>query len=373
MDISVSKVKVRRGTNSTRLSITLDQGELGGTTDTRRLYLGDGQTAGGVVVGNKIHPSVPTYQSLSTIVSEVGDLVRADGIVYRLASSSYNKLSSWETFSQDIDDLYIVNSSGTLTIGNGSIDGSKLNIQALSSASIALSSNGITTRFAVNYNTSTFTISGDKFALNQGGVNELHINSTALTKGLSGGSGNKVGVDVDGVTVGFLGNKLTVLSTPITALGVQNLANGFSTTFSAGSAGSIPLVSTNLASIDTNYFSLCAGGIVTLVERASSAQELPMFNVNKAGVITSSQSSIFDLLSCTTAGNYFGSPDQVLSGYPSAGQTTVQVVSSYTGTPGASPIVLTLSSAGFIAFQGGTVVRNGVRVPGRFAIPVFTY
>jgi len=369
MDISVSKVKVRRGTNSTRLSITLDQGELGGTTDTRRLYLGDGQTAGGVVVGNKIHPSVPTYQSLSTIVSEVGDLVRADGIVYRLASSSYNKLSSWETFSQDVDDLYIVNSSGTLTIGNGSIDGSKLNIQALSSASIALSSDGITTRFAVNYNTSTFTISGDKFALNQGGVNELHINSTALTKGLSGGSGNKVGVDVDGVTVGFLGNKLTVLSTPITALGVQNLANGFSTTFGMGS---IPLVSTNLASIDTNYFSLCAGGIVTLVERASSAQELPMFDVNKAGVITSSQSSIFDLLSCTTAGNYFGSPDQVLSGYPSAGQTTVTVVSSYNG-PSPSPIVLTLSSAGFIAFQGGTVVRNGVRVPGRFAIPVFTY
>jgi hypothetical protein len=368
MDISVSKVKVRRGTNSTRLSITLDQGELGGTTDTRRLYLGDGQTAGGVVVGNKIHPSVPTYQSLSTIVSEVGDLVRADGIVYRLASSSYNKLSSWETFSQDVDDLYIVNSNGTLTIGNGSIDGSKLNIQALSSASIALSSDGITTRFAVNYNTSTFTISGDKFALNQGGVNELHINSTALTSGLSGGSGNKIGVDVDGVTVGFLGNKLTVLSTPITALGVQNLANGFSTTYAPG----YPLVSTNLASIDTNYFSLCAGGIVTLVERASSAQELPMFDVNKAGVITSSQSSIFDLLSCTAAGSYFGSPDQVLSGYPSAGQTTVQVVSSYNG-PGASPIVLTLSSAGFIAFQGGTVVRNGVRVPGRFAIPVFTY
>lgn len=371
MDISVSKVKVRRGTNSTRLSITLDQGELGGTTDTRRLYLGDGQTAGGVVVGNKIHPSVPTYQSLSTTVSEIGDLVRADGIVYRLASSSYNKLSSWEMFSQDADDLYIVNSSGTLTIGNGSIDGSKLNIQALSSASVALSSDGITTRFAVNYNTSTFTISGDKFALNQGGVNELHINSTALTNGLSGGSGNKIGVDVDGVTVGFLGNKLTVLSTPITALGVQNLANGFSTTFGMGS---IPLVSTNLASIDTNYFALCAGGIVTLVEQASSVQELPMFDVNDAGIITSTQSSIFDLLSCTTlSGGYFGSPDQVLSGYPSAGQTTVTVVSSYTGTPGASPIVLTLSSAGFIAFQGGTVVRNGVRVPGRFAIPVFTY
>lgn len=369
MDISVYKSKVRRGTNSTRLLITLDQGELGGTTDTRRLYLGDGQTAGGIVVGNKIHPNETTYQSLSTIVSEVGDLVRADGIVYRLASSSYNKLSSWETFSQDVDDLYIVNSNGTLTIGNGSIDGSKLNVQALSSASIALSSDGITTRFAVNYNTSTFTISGDKFALKQGGVNELHINSTALTTGLSGGSGNKVGVDVDGVTVGFLGNKLTVLSTPITALGVQNLANGFSTTYGAGS---IPSVSTNLASIDTNYFSLCAGGIVTLVERASSAQELPMFDVNKAGVITSAQSSIFDLLSCTTAGSYFGSPDQVLSGYPSAGQTTVTVVSSYNG-PGALPIVLTLSSAGFIAFQGGTVVRNGVRVPGRFAIPVFTY
>lgn len=44
-------LQLRRGTNAERTSITPSQGEPIYTTDTKQLYIGDGATAGGVVVG----------------------------------------------------------------------------------------------------------------------------------------------------------------------------------------------------------------------------------------------------------------------------------------------------------------------------------
>lgn len=43
-------LKLRRGTNAERLTVTPEQGELIYTTDTKRLFVGDGSTAGGTVV-----------------------------------------------------------------------------------------------------------------------------------------------------------------------------------------------------------------------------------------------------------------------------------------------------------------------------------
>ena len=44
-------IKIRRGTNAQRLSIVLEDGELGYTTDTKKVYIGDGTTTGGNIVG----------------------------------------------------------------------------------------------------------------------------------------------------------------------------------------------------------------------------------------------------------------------------------------------------------------------------------
>jgi hypothetical protein len=44
-------LQIRRGTNAERTAVTLAAGELGYTTDTKQLYVGDGTTAGGVSVG----------------------------------------------------------------------------------------------------------------------------------------------------------------------------------------------------------------------------------------------------------------------------------------------------------------------------------
>ena len=43
-NVTIVKLKVRRGSDAQRKAITLDQGELGYTLDTKRFYIGDGST-----------------------------------------------------------------------------------------------------------------------------------------------------------------------------------------------------------------------------------------------------------------------------------------------------------------------------------------
>ena len=44
--VDVAKIKLRRGSNSDRKLVTLDESELGYTTDTNRVYVGNGTTLG---------------------------------------------------------------------------------------------------------------------------------------------------------------------------------------------------------------------------------------------------------------------------------------------------------------------------------------
>jgi len=78
--VSVVKLKVRRGKDSERLKIVLDQGELGYTTDSNRLFVGDAFRIGGWPVGikfytatNSITGAIANDKNISTI--QTGDIV----------------------------------------------------------------------------------------------------------------------------------------------------------------------------------------------------------------------------------------------------------------------------------------------------------
>lgn len=73
----------RRGTNSERLSCLLAEGELGYTTDTQRMYVGDGITPGGILVNNKFY-QIYNMNELSSYKIEKNDLVyvHADKTLY---------------------------------------------------------------------------------------------------------------------------------------------------------------------------------------------------------------------------------------------------------------------------------------------------
>ncbi len=360
-DIQVIKLKVRRGLNSQRRLVVLDEGELGYTIDTQRLFVGTGTLSGGIAAAPKIHQPLTNFNDVSGLNPEKGDLVYADNKLYQYT------LTSWTFIGPQVDDGFIeYDVDNQLTIALSSVDGTRLNKQTLSSTSVTFNGNTL----VVNYNSTQFTISGAQFALNSNAIKPIHIDTSTVSRGLIGGNGAPLSAYVDNTTIGYdASNRLTVKSYPVSAIGYDKLSGGFVVDPITNK------VSTALRSLDSTNFTLCAGGIITLNNGFSSRAELPYFEVNDAGLIRSTQSSIFDILSSNNTGAlsaFNGSPDQSTTGYtPGDGITILTAISS---TQGGSTSVLFLSSAGFIVFEGGAQTRNNSNhTPGRFAIPVFTF
>lgn len=73
IDRRIGKIRIRRGTDSDRRSITFPEGELVYTTDNKRVYIGDGTSIGGVVISNKNHIVNQIYP-LSNL-AQYGDII----------------------------------------------------------------------------------------------------------------------------------------------------------------------------------------------------------------------------------------------------------------------------------------------------------
>ena len=104
-EVDIVKLKVRRGTDSQRSITILEQGELGYTTDYSRLWVGDGITAGGNIIGNKVYDSNQPRTSISTATK--GDVVYENGKLYRLTSTTPITEADWEFIGTKIDPVFI--------------------------------------------------------------------------------------------------------------------------------------------------------------------------------------------------------------------------------------------------------------------------
>lgn len=90
------KLIARQGTDTERKNTLLNSGEFGFTTDTERLFIGNGADNGGVLVGNKFKGSGPDITIFSP--SEIGDTAYNTDtlILYRLKENDGTSLSDWE-------------------------------------------------------------------------------------------------------------------------------------------------------------------------------------------------------------------------------------------------------------------------------------
>ena len=115
-NITIVKLKVRRGSDTQRKAITLDQGEVGYTLDTRRLFVGDGSTLGGRVIGNISVGPFSNITNLSPANSpglQVGDIGYANSKLYRLTSFGYDDaLSGYAYIGNVLDDTTIAFGTG---------------------------------------------------------------------------------------------------------------------------------------------------------------------------------------------------------------------------------------------------------------------
>ena len=131
-NITIVKLKVRRGTDDQRKTIVLDQGEVGYTLDTKRLFVGDGAKLGGNVIGNNGLGTFTSLQSLGDVVGgEVGDIGYANSSLFMLSSIPYEWNSSKTylsgfayigTKAEDSTASIIFDSDGRVTVKKDSLD-----------------------------------------------------------------------------------------------------------------------------------------------------------------------------------------------------------------------------------------------------------
>ena len=197
-NITIVKLKVRRGSDDQRKQITLDQGEVGYTLDTRRLFVGDGTTLGGRVIGNTSIGPFGDIANLGPANSpglQVGDIGYANSKLYRLTSFSYDDALSGYAYIGNVPDnttigfgtgknenkLIVKKDPGGLdaTYFHGNFFG-----EGLLSAGNAITFNGSTDYFRVSGNAT----GSQNIAPVIGSITQRELARAALGDGLSGGS-----------------------------------------------------------------------------------------------------------------------------------------------------------------------------------------
>jgi hypothetical protein len=343
MQIEIAKIKIRRGTDAQRKSTILDQGEIAFTLDTKRLYVGNGVLSGGTPASSKIFTPLNNTNSLTSTPSEVGDIGIVNNAFYQLTSFDYTNLNSWANINPKLDSRQLQYSSdNTINIKLSSLSASNIDPITID--------NGLKIQGGVlqtHFNTKSLEISSNRLSLKAGGIDEREITSSTFTNGLTGGSGNKVGIRFDPRTFYLSAGMLTLSST-----------------------GSVK-------SVDNNSL-IEVGGVASMNNiYIPITSELSRPSTDEFGRVTYQESSIFDTLTGNSNLNntnslsaiFNGTPTHTLSGgIPGLTITKFEAISSN----GVSTTTLTLSSAGFLTFEGGYPTRSG-KLVGRFAIPIFAY
>jgi len=116
---SLLRLLVRRGNNADRVGAVLAQGELGYTTDTKKLYVGDGSTAGGILIGNVFAGSTSNVTTLTNV--SPGDQAFDDDnkLLYRFKSGDTTDINNWEVIGgvYTTGDSTLLQTSNTFTVG----------------------------------------------------------------------------------------------------------------------------------------------------------------------------------------------------------------------------------------------------------------
>lgn len=153
------KLLVRRGSDSERKSITLSEGELGYTTDTKRLFVGDGVQLGGTVAGN-------VFLGKNTdLTSFAGDGTAGD-TAFDTDNATLSVLLSG-TGSVSTDWLPI---GGIYTAGNNTITidaSNQIRVSQLSAGNISANALGNSLTISSNQVALSTTISIDKITTRQ--------------------------------------------------------------------------------------------------------------------------------------------------------------------------------------------------------------
>jgi microcystin-dependent protein len=124
LENTLLKLIVRQGSDLERKNITLNSGELGYTIDQDRLFIGDGETLGGVAVGNKYLGENLNVTAFAA--AQVGDLAfsTSDKSLYVCTGANPTNISNWKKVAAVVsagNSISIDNSTNTISISSDRI------------------------------------------------------------------------------------------------------------------------------------------------------------------------------------------------------------------------------------------------------------
>ncbi len=319
-NITIVKLKVRRGSDAQRQEIVLDQGEVGYTLDSKRLFVGDGATYGGTVAGNKNVGPFAADASLGPAVSEspylqIGDIGYANNKLYILSGASStgraytNTLSGWAYIGTVPDGVFLnFDTNNKLTISKNQLDSEYLGSTFFGDALLSANTGHVNVAFNTDYiELSSSPGTPGRLTPKQGSITKREI--TALypsSSGLKGGNGEELSLSVNEQQFTFQDdNKLELRSLGNLNIPVSSWAgpgDGTSSTDGLLGGGLTVNTATNrleaiIQDIDGTLFSN-TDGTISLRGTTSAYNEMPYINVNK-GLVTEVKSSVFDVITAT--------------------------------------------------------------------------
>jgi len=216
------------------------------------------------------------------------------------------------------------------------------------------------------------------FGANQIKANLVDVDEVTLTKSLTG---------VLSIKPSLIGSGL-VLNSGTLSSNIAGIANNTLTrNFSGGIAlntsmfgdglvynSTTNVLSTVLANVDNISLTATNTGVISIPRNSlSGTNNWPQITVDSYGRVTDNKSSILDVLtgnSALSTFNNLNSLSAIFNG-DSMGLSGLEIT-QFTALSSDGTTIITLSSAGFIAFEGNTTTRNGSLLE-RFAIPIFRY
>ena len=115
LENTLLKLLVRRGTDADRQLITLDQGELGYTTDSKRLFVGDGSTQGGTIAGNKFLGSSANHETITEGADGDFAFNTTTNTLYSKNGSNWDRIAV--IFEAADGSIIVDDATGTLRVG----------------------------------------------------------------------------------------------------------------------------------------------------------------------------------------------------------------------------------------------------------------
>lgn len=294
--LDVAKIKIRRGLNSERLQVVLDNGELGFTTDTQRLFVGDGVTLGGIPASNVYVGSFTSASNVTNI--EQGDFVTINGTTYVFLGGDSAVLANYYSIvNVAVDNVTIgYNASNQLTvisIGStilaNSIDTTR-GLTITSGGLLAVNADGSSVVFDVNGKVSVGLINGTQHG-NQGGGSLHAVATTGAAGFMSDTDKTKLNNSPDWTV-----SPLTNPQTQLIIDSINQYSGGSITNVSSVSGVSINTGNVQYQTVPGNYFlnsqnaynnSLQPGAIITSSidpGKITNIGQLPKWSFNTATI-----------------------------------------------------------------------------------------